>query len=484
MKKIFSICTIALVGMMSLSLFSCDNQDNKEEVTPVGDEIKGLRFDIEVINESNHGTKAVKTDWEEGDKILVFFNVTTQPSSMYETGFLDSYRYVTLTFDGSDWNGTFSSSNSEDYKRLGTSGTMYAVYFPFGNVTRTANGFRTSNHTNGALNDLMAFSYYLIDESGSPYTMTLGEMATLSGTLHMSLPDNFVYFYIDKQGDNFNQNEKYRLSVEGVKPATVKLWDGANGFSKDELGAGQPMWGYKYGDGIAFAGILDESWDTPADHKLIFFSDGDPAKTKTMKNVKLSSHESVKLKNPFDAANGWKQVMTVPKTYTEMGAGGLKWGNCNLGDGNGLLDNYGTAFRWGEIVSYSGECYVSRYTAKNLTGNYAIYDVARAYLGSDWRMPTKAEFSEMMEGSTASYSTGGAVTGGPFTHKGIIYTSNTDPTNSIYFPYNGDSNGWYWSSTARSSDAYAYYTFASKKLSEYGSGVSTACAIRPIYIGE
>ena len=465
---------------MALSLSSCVNG----EVDPVDntpqEEIKALRFNIKVVNESNIETKVVKTGWQVGDKIFVFFNVTKQPSSMYSTGYLDAYRYVTLTYNGTDWDGAFSSSNTEDYKRLGTEGIMYAVYYPFGNVVYSSGSLVSTGHTNPVLNGDV-YSYYLIDEAGSPYTMTLGDVATLSGTLHIALPEKFVYFYIDKQGDKFNESEKYRLSVEGVKPATVKSW--SNGvFTTKELGAGKPMWGYKYGDGIAFAGMLDDSWTSPADHKFILFSDGDPALSKTMKNVTLPNRYSVKLANPLASTNGWGPAMEAPRRKIEMGAGGLKWGLYNLGAEN--IDEYGTAFRWGEIVPYSGTC-DDRYATHSLTGNYAIYDVARAYLGSDWRMPTDAEVTAMKDGSTQTGPSSGTVTGGAFSVKGVKCESKTEPKNSIFFPTYDGSNGSLWTSTAANSKAAPrYFVYSSSLGRSSQSDISNASAVRPIYIGN
>ena len=36
----------------------------------------------------------------------------------------------------------------------------------------------------------------------------------------------------------------------------------------------------------------------------------------------------------------------------------------------------------------------------NLTGDYAIYDMATAFLGPNWRMPTKAEYDALCESNS------------------------------------------------------------------------------------
>ena len=486
MKKVFSILYAILLSVtMAIPFSSCIKELEGEP-----SETSTLKFDIQVINESAPGTKAVKTDWEAGDKIFVFFDVAVQPASVYSygTGYLDPANgYVTITYDGSEWNGTaynFGNGNTAEanYHRLGTSGTMYAVYFPFGNMTRESSGFKGSGHTNASFNGNPVYSFYLIDETGSPYTMTHGEMATLSGTLHMTLPENFVYFYIDQQGDDFAQNEKYRLSVEGVKPATVLSWETDGSiyqFTKDELGAGKPMWGYKYGDGIAFTGIIDDTWSSEADHKLILFSDGDPAITKTLTNVTLDSHASVNLKNPKDDNNGWTQAMTAP-LFTQMGDGGLKWGAWNLG-GTGL-DDYGTSFNWGEIVSYSGNC-DTRYTTHNLTGDYALFDVARAYLGADWRMATEDELVALANNTTASAPSSGDVSTGHFSRTGLVFTTSSAPQKSILFQTNNGAGGFYWTSSYNNNLHRYNISTGTASLLYTTSACSNPGVIRPIYLG-
>ena len=473
MNKLFS----TIIAIITLGALAIPTSCMKDELAPA--KARELQININVINDSNPKTKTVKTEWEVGDKIFIFFKVETQPYRSFSkyTGFLDDQTYVTITWDGTKWNATHSWTVSTDYQRLGTAGTMYAVYFPFGGVTRAATGFVGSGHTNNVFNGDPVYSFYLVDEDGGPYTMNYAvlddQFVTLTGTLHMKLPDNFVYFFIDKQGDDFSQNEKYRLSVEGVKPATIKKWEGENLFSKNELGAGKPMWGYKYADGIAFAGILDDSWASSADHKFILFSDGDPALTKTMTGVTLSSHESVNLKNPLDEGNGWNAAMTAPSFRTM--ANGIKWGDWNLGAKG--LDENGATFAWGEIVTYSGTS-DNRYLTHSLTGDYAVFDVARAYLGADWRMATDEEVTSLINGSTYNRQTSGDVTSGHFTREGLMFVNKTDPQNTILF----QSQGAYWTSTYI---PVYWANSGSNSFNKSSSGTPTnPGAIRPVYLGS
>lgn len=477
MKKLLSVfCTIALFGAVTFQVVSCTQIDD-EDLT----ETTELTFDIKVINASSPNTKVVKTDWEDGDKILVFFWKNGASSSVY------SNKYLTLTYNKSNksWSQTITGLSSSN---LGSSGTMYAVYFPFGNVTPLKDSrwsnmdsyrfFYSSGNTNPALDNYPAFSFYLIDK-GSGYNAS---GTTVTGTLTMKLPENFVYFYIDAANGKYNENEKYRLSVEGVKPATVLNWERGS-FNELKLADGLPMWGYKYGDGIAFAGIIDDSWASEADHKFIFFSDGDPAVTKTFHDISLSSHQSVKLKEPT-ASNGWNRYMMAPE-YEEIA--GIKWSKWFLGSTSEDDVTNLHKFRWAEIVPDMAKDDFDQLPIHDLTdddyttgtASYAIFDPARAILGADWRMPNRADFNSLVSNCTLTSNTS--------------WFTFTSGDKSIKFASSIATSIYMWTSQ-QAGTTYIYvreYHSGENKLSETASGTSESPKrqfgnnyIRPIYIGE
>ena len=471
---------ILLAGLLAISFVSCTNQDI---VSPQDEE---LRFDIKVQYGDTPDTKAVKTQWEDGDKIFIFFQCTEGATARI----LDYHHMATLVYEGGAWNASTSMSYSAK-QNLGTKGIMYAAYFPFANVICDVGDLESSGQSNGALNGKPVYSFFLTDISGnSEYTVTTkAEFNTLSGTLTLTLPDDFVFFYIDRVdlgGGKFDyfDNEKYRLSVEGVKPVAIDEWSTTDKFTYYTAGAGQPMWGYQYKNGIAFAGKIDDTWSTAASHDFIFFSDGDPAVHKKFSGVTLASHASVKLKAPT-TANGWSQVMTAP-TYTLM-FDGLNWANWNLGSTSLDSFEYGVTFRWGEIVP--SEDYASFNNdiigANNLTGNYAIYDAARAYLGANWRMMTNDELTNLKNNNntTRSKLSSGSVTAGDFHKLGVVVKGKSDPQNSILLRSGAsDGYGYYWTSTAKSGGD-AYYFWTSSDIMTGNSVRSKERVIRPIYIG-
>lgn len=141
--------------------------------------------------------------------------------------------------------------------------------------------------------------------------------------------------------------------------------------------------------------------------------------------------------------------------YKAMDLGlSVKWATCNIGASSPTA--FGEYYAWGEIKTKS------EYTEKNsrtygketgpVSGN-PQYDAATANWGVDWRMPTKAEFEELIQKCTWECIHGGVMITGP-------------NGNSIFLP--GTINrvwttGAYWSSdssgpdNAVSLDFYVYH---------------------------
>ena len=105
---------------------------------------------------------------------------------------------------------------------------------------------------------------------------------------------------------------------------------------------------------------------------------------------------------------------------------GLKWAAGNLGAEEET--ETGLYFAWGDTEGHAkGEGYEftdANYTAKGLdtiTGDLTLeQDAAHAALGGDWRMPTKAEFEELIERCDVTWTDdfeGSGVAGNVFTSK-------------------------------------------------------------------
>ena len=175
--------------------------------------------------------------------------------------------------------------------------------------------------------------------------------------------------------------------------------------------------------------------------------------------------------------------------YIDLGLpSGLLWATCNVG--SNAPEVYGDYFAWGETApkdvydwstyhycmdssnTLTKYCNESNYGYNGFTDNLTTLepsdDVATTNWGSDWRMPTQAEFQELLDNTTVTWTRQNGVNGQLFT------AANG---NSIFLPaagfrYGGslyDAGGLYWSSSlstvytyrARLFDFYSGYYFMS-----------------------
>ena len=157
------------------------------------------------------------------------------------------------------------------------------------------------------------------------------------------------------------------------------------------------------------------------------------------------------------------------REYVDLGLS-VKWATCNVGATT--PEEYGDYFAWGETstkaeyntsncptygLSYSSlqsQGYID--SEGNLTPQY---DAATANWGGTWRMPTYAEFNELRNNCTWTWTTQNGVNG---------YNVEGPSGNSIFLPAAGfrdrssldlaGSYGFYWSSTpSENFDISAYY---------------------------
>ena len=167
----------------------------------------------------------------------------------------------------------------------------------------------------------------------------------------------------------------------------------------------------------------------------------------------------------------------VPEGYVDLGLpSGLLWADCNIGATT--PEGYGDYYAWGMIETSSDYGWAS-YTYGDYNegnGSYTMYkynttamygtvdnqttllpddDAATHALGSGARMPTKAEWQELLENTASEWTSVNGVYGRKFT------ASNG---NSIFLPAAGGRFGTgldgvglygrYWSSSVLESDPY------------------------------
>ena len=228
MKKLLLILCASV-----LALVSCE----KQPVENPANEGSEIVFDLNAILPDGADTKAVKSAWETGDVIFVFFSTQAAP------------KYLEMKWNGTSWVSTAKNSLSlaED-----ETGTMRAFFLPFGSgATVSADG------TNFKFDDTYE-TYYLTDKK--IYSVTGG---VVSGTFVMGIPDGYVQFFLDDAGATPGTEIELRepnLTPQGIASIAA---DGTITHTTPVHGA--PLKGYVYdkesktgsdAKGWLFSGVL------------------------------------------------------------------------------------------------------------------------------------------------------------------------------------------------------------------------------------
>ena len=180
--------------------------------------------------------------------------------------------------------------------------------------------------------------------------------------------------------------------------------------------------------------------------------------------------------------------------YVDLGLpSGLLWATCNVGADT--PEDYGDYFAWGEtqpkntynwstyqycngsINTLTKYCNNSGYGYNGFTDNLTTLlpedDAATANWGSDWRMPTEAEWQELLDNTTCTWTTQNGVDGSLFTASNgnnlFLPAAGCRYGSSLYY---ADSYGGYWSSslnTVSSDDAWGFYFYSGSYLMGYNT---------------
>ena len=143
--------------------------------------------------------------------------------------------------------------------------------------------------------------------------------------------------------------------------------------------------------------------------------------------------------------------------YVDLGLpSGLLWATCNVGASS--PEQRGLFFAFGETKGYSAEQVkkgersfdFGSYDSSSISGNLTLeQDAAHVNLGGNWRMPTKAEYQELINNCNVVWTDDYNGTG----VKGRVFTSKVNES-SVFFPAAGvlygtgihdvNSYGEYW----------------------------------------
>lgn len=137
----------------------------------------------------------------------------------------------------------------------------------------------------------------------------------------------------------------------------------------------------------------------------------------------------------------------------------VKWASCNLGAD--APEGFGRHFAWADTEgqtwdaqswSNGGFTEYLPYTLDDNANLIPALDAARMISGGDWRMPTTAEFRELLENCDTEWTSVNGVNGILFTSRKPGFTGR-----SIFLPAAGDGSGarfsrsgnfcFYWAAT-------------------------------------
>ena len=183
-------------------------------------------------------------------------------------------------------------------------------------------------------------------------------------------------------------------------------------------------------------------------------------------NATLSGDKPLKVTGSL---SNWTKLLDANgHDYVDLGLPSrLLWATCNIGALN--PEDYGDYFAWGEKMGYTGAAAIfswdsyefgsganiTKYwtstdygTIDNRTVLELVDDAACVILEGDWRMPTDADWQELLDNCTSEWTTLNNV-------NGCLFTSNYNE-NTIFLPaagnyttslVNGGRRCFYWSST-------------------------------------
>ncbi|MBR5725498.1 MAG: leucine-rich repeat protein [Muribaculaceae bacterium] len=210
----------------------------------------------------------------------------------------------------------------------------------------------------------------------------------------------------------------------------------------------------------------------------------------------------------YSASNTPRVLSFAQHEYVDLGLpSGLLWATCNVGAAS--PEDYGDYFAWGEtqpkdyydwstyqhcmgsFSTLTKYCYGSNYGYNGFIDYLSTLepsdDAATANWGGNWRMPTQAEWQELIDNTTVTWTQQGGVNGA------LLTASNG---NSLFLPAAGCRYGSnlsyggyfseYWSSSLETDGSYFawYYVFSSSDCSQLYTHRSDGRSVRAVRSAE
>lgn len=513
MKKAFIILAA------TFTLASCGKEAIVEPINENETQATEIIFDFSATYPDDSATKAVKTGWEPGDVLFVFFSNVPAP------------KFLKMRYNGSSWSNTQMNGDTVEPLGLsnGDSGVVRAVYLPFGgDVTISADG------TNFVFSE--TFDAFWMWSAKMDYTVAEGKV---SASFNMQIPEGFVQFFLDDA--DASSSTEIELREPHLKPQYLNYIASDCSCNYTWRATGAPLKGYVYdkavketgeSKGYLFSGILAaEARNTSTTYRFTLVEGGWKGtyyqKTFENRTWYRSETEGRALKMP--ALSSWTTVTDYKPIDlgTDVDGKRIYWSSRNLGAtvdfpaGTGdddIIAVNGDYYAFGDTETYYEPGTIKTPTWK--TGKSAGYypasykyydagasptkwtkynwdyggykdlqpedDAARVILGGNWHTPTKAEWEALLSLKKAKETD---YEGWSVTVSGGTYW--TDPT--IYFPYacryyehwEGHAGyGDYWVSRLYDYEDYKAITIyiqnASFKFGNSGNNISAGLSVRPV----
>lgn len=188
--------------------------------------------------------------------------------------------------------------------------------------------------------------------------------------------------------------------------------------------------------------------------------------------------------------------------YVDLGLpSGLKWATCNVGAKR--PEDPGLLFAWGETTGYNiGDNHdfinednyngpSEELILPNINNDYIIpagYDAATVNMGGKWRIPTKADFEELIANCYIEKTGNYGETDDFYGYSGTIFTSKTNG-NSIFILSDVDNDICEYLTSSGFADYDSYtaiqiYYYDNDLQNIYQAPKYSNYSIRPVYVGE
>ena len=477
MKKIFSI----LMAVIAVVTVSCNNDKLFEEQgVPAG----SIRVNIKVGG-LQPSTKAVKTGWENGDIINIWFD-----NKVFQTPEL------TMTYNNGSW--VASEISNEVAGQLKSNGTIWGFYEASNSATTawTFNngekpGLTAIFDTPGSNWQTGAYGYLTACFQEIDYTY---DGTTLSANLNNWFYGTDIQIVIT----GLDQTKTWTLKVPGIDNwMGIQMW--LEGADHDQFnmwyslgGSNYPMYGVPNADGLAFYGKFENQYtNSTQDYTFTLKNVTDNITYTFTKNAQISTNYGTSLfavKVPFN------------KFVVDMGLS-VKWAACNLGAD--YITDYGDHFAWGVTTPYysslspltwkdgktagydwdsypwttDGGSTFTKYNGSDYNTLQSTDDAATAAYGSSYHIPTSDQFEELLDPDNCDKEWVTDYLGSGV--NGYLFTSKKDgkTCQKVFFPaageyfktnlYSTNTLGIYWSSSLKPDETESAWYFQVESADAY-----------------